>query len=198
MNNLSIPHPLRASLMGCNLYLIGMMGSGKSSTGPSLASKLAYGFVDVDAVITQLFSKSISTIFQDEGEQSFREIESQVLKDIGQRHSLVVATGGGIVTRNQNWGILHQGIVIWLDPGRDRLLRRLESDPLKRPLLNEKDPVVAFDQLFDQRYSLYCEADLHISVGDETPDEVAKSVLEKLSTTIKAQRGRGELRTNTM
>ena len=121
-------------LGGRNLYLVGMMGSGKSSTGPYLAKELSYGFVDSDKVIEEVCGQSISVIFDQEGEEEFRLVESKVLNAIGQRHSLVVATGGGLVTRAENWGVLHQGIVVWLDPGQDRLFNRLASNPGGRPL----------------------------------------------------------------
>ena len=113
---------LRQRLGGRSLYLIGMMGSGKSSTGRPLAERLGYGFVDADAVIEQVTGSNISEIFERDGEDHFRDLETQVLRSISERHSLVVATGGGIVTRSENWGMMHQGIVIWLDVERLSLI----------------------------------------------------------------------------
>ena len=104
---------LKQRLAGRSLYLVGMMGSGKTSTGRPLAERLGYGFVDADAVIEQAAGCSIPDIFDRDGEASFRSLESQVLSAISQRHSLVVATGGGVVTQPENWGMLHSGIVIW-------------------------------------------------------------------------------------
>ena len=166
-----------------------MMGAGKSRTGPPLAKALSYGFVDVDAVIEQLIGKSIAAFFNQEGEAGFRDVESKVLQAIGERHSLVVATGGGLVTRTENWGVLHQGIVIWIDPGRDRLLNRLQADSAQRPLLQTKDPVSVFDELLAARQSLYAEADLHVSVGDETPDKVAQIISERLLSILRVPDG---------
>ena len=142
---------LRQRLGGRSLYLVGMMGCGKSSTGRPLAERLGYGFVDVDAVIEQVAGSSISEIFAREGEDSFRDLETQVLRSISERHSLVVATGGGIVTRSENWGMMHQGIVIWLDVERDQLLLRLQSDSTRRPLLQVNDPGEAVDAILGQR-----------------------------------------------
>ena len=105
---------LKQTLAGRSLYLVGMMGSGKTSTGRPLAERLGYGFVDADAVIEEAAGCSIPQIFDSDGETGFRDIETHVLSAISQRHSLVVATGGGIVTRPENWGMLHQGIVICL------------------------------------------------------------------------------------
>ncbi len=180
MNESPAPHPLKQRLGGRNLYLVGMMASGKSSTGRPLAEQLSYGFVDTDAVIEQLAGQPIPKIFSEEGEEGFRTMESQVLNAIGQRHSLVVATGGGIVSKPENWGVLHQGIVIWLNPGREELLRRLHADSGNRPLLQTEDPEAAFDCLFAERLPLYCEADLHVEVGAEEPDGIALKIIEFL------------------
>ena len=174
------PHPLKARLRGRNLYLIGMMGSGKSSTGRPLAQRLGYGFVDADGVVEALAGRPISQIFETDGEQGFRTLESQVLHAIGERHSLVVATGGGVITQPENWGVLHQGIVIWLAPERDQLLARLHQDPGARPLLQERDPAAALDALLEARTPLYAEADLRITVGNETVNAVTERILEAI------------------
>ena len=179
------PHSLKARLGGRNLYLIGMMGSGKSSTGRPLAQRLGYGFVDADGVVEALAGRPIPQIFETDGEQGFRTLESQVLQAIGQRHSLVVATGGGVITQPENWGVLHQGIVIWLAPERDQLLARLLVDPGERPLLQERDPAAALDAILEARTPLYAEADLRITVGDETVNAVTEKILEAIPGILK-------------
>lgn len=187
MNESPAPHPLKQKLGGRNLYLVGMMASGKSSTGRPLAKQLSYGFVDTDAVIEQLAGQPIPKIFSEEGEAGFRAMESQVLNAIGQRHSLVVATGGGMVSKPENWGVLHQGIVIWLNPGRKELLRRLHADSGNRPLLQTEDPEAAFDCLFAERLPLYSEADLHLLVGEESRQQVAEKIVRALPGLLKTQ-----------
>ena len=167
-------------LGGRNLYLIGMMGSGKTSTGPYLAKELSYGFVDSDKVVEEVCGQSIPLIFEQEGEEGFRLVESKVLNVIGQRHSLVVATGGGLVTRPENWGVLHQGIVIWIDPGHERLFARLEVDSGERPLFNTIDSFDQFQSLLIEREKFYVEADLHLKVFDESPLQVAQKVIAEL------------------
>ncbi len=179
MIHLSSEYQIKKSLGGLNLYLVGMMGSGKSSTAPFLAEKLSYGFVDLDQAIEAICGKAIAKIFEEDGEQEFRSIETQVLKAIGQRHSLIVATGGGVVTRVENWGVLHQGVVIWIDPGITRLSCRLRNDPGERPLLKTKT-TEAFSQLCLEREKYYSEADLHLKVEEETPKEVAQKILTRL------------------
>ena len=182
-------HPLRSRLGGRNLYLVGMMGSGKSSSGRPLAQQLGYGFVDADNVIEEVAGRSIPDLFEQEGEEGFRALESQVLQAIGQRHSLVVATGGGVVTRPQNWGVLHQGIVIWLDPPRETLMRRLTDDSTPRPLLACPDPEEALQRHLEQRRPLYAEADLRVPIGDQTAETVASLVLEKIPTILRTDPG---------
>ena len=183
---------LRQRLGGRSLYLIGMMGSGKTSTGRPLAERLGYGFVDADAVIEQAAGCTIPEIFERDGEAGFRELESQVMSAICQRHSLVVATGGGVVTQRKNWGLLHSGIVIWLDVMRDQLLARLRADATERPLLQTPDPEAALDDLLAQRKPLYAEADLTVVIAQEDPATVADGILQLLPGLLKDPHQRPE------
>ena len=176
---------LKQRLGGRSLYLVGMMGSGKTSTGRPLAERLGYGFVDADAVIEQAAGCSIPDIFDRDGEAGFRSLESQVLSAISQRHSLVVATGGGVVTQPENWGMLHSGIVIWLDVVPDQLLQRLNADNTVRPLLQTADPEAALNALLNERRPLYAEADLTVVINDETPEAVADGILQLVPSLLK-------------
>ena len=176
---------LKQRLAGRSLYLVGMMGSGKTSTGRPLAERLGYGFVDADAVIEQAAGCSIPDIFDRDGEAGFRSMESQVLSAISQRHSLVVATGGGVVTQPENWGMLHSGIVIWLDVVPDQLLQRLNADSTVRPLLQTADPEAALNALLNERRPLYAEADLTVVINDETPEAVADGILQLVPSLLK-------------
>ena len=176
---------LKQRLGGRSLYLVGMMGSGKTSTGRPLAEQLGYGFVDADAVIEQAAGCSIPEIFERDGEAGFRALESQVLNAISQRHSLVVATGGGVVTQQENWGLLHSGIVIWLDVVPEQLMQRLKADSTVRPLLQTDDPDAALNALLNRRRPLYAEADLTVVIDQETPDAVADGILQLLPSLLK-------------
>jgi len=176
---------LKQRLGGRSLYLVGMMGSGKTSTGRPLAEQLGYGFVDADAVIEQAAGCSIPEIFERDGEAGFRALESQVLNAISQRHSLVVATGGGVVTQQENWGLLHSGIVIWLNVVPKQLMQRLRADKTVRPLLQTDDPDAALNALLNQRRPLYAEADLTVVIDQETPDAVADGILQLLPSLLK-------------
>ena len=174
---------LKEKLGGRNIFLIGMMGSGKSQTGPDLAKLINYAFVDTDDVIEKASKQSISNIFEKEGEQTFRDLENKVLKEISHHHSLIIATGGGLVTLPENWGVLHQGIVIWLDLDVKRSIQRLESDKKKRPLLFD-NLSKTFSQIYQSRKPMYLEADLRIEVEDQSPYEVATMIAERLPSIL--------------
>jgi len=175
---------LKEKLGGRNIFLIGMMGSGKTQTGPYLARMINYAFVDTDDVIEKAAKQSITAIFEKDGETGFRDLEKQVLKEISQHHSLVIATGGGLVTLPENWGILHQGIVIWLDLDLNRSIQRIERDDKERPLLIKKDLAHTYSQIYESRKSIYLESDLRIEVEDQSPSEVASMIADRLPSIL--------------
>jgi shikimate kinase len=183
---MTLPHaPLRQRLEGLNLYLVGMMGSGKSTAGRHLAEQLGYRFLDADSSIEQVAGRSIPELFASEGEAGFRDLEAAVLNQIASWHSLVVATGGGVVTRPENWGQMQQGVVIWLDAPDALLLQRLSADPTPRPLMQSEDPAQRLAELMGQRRPLYAQADLHIVQDGRAPDQVAEQILEALPGVLK-------------
>ena len=184
MADQSTQQTLKEKLGGRNIFLIGMMGSGKSKTGPDLAKIINYAFVDIDDVIEKASKQSISEIFENDGETVFRDLEKQVLKEISQHHSLVIATGGGLVTLPENWGILHQGIVIWLDLDPQRSIKRIESDTKKRPLLDQEDISQTFHQIYESRKPMYLESDLRIEVEDQSSFEVASMIVATLPSIL--------------
>ncbi len=157
-------------LNGINLYLIGMMGAGKSSTGAELARLLGYQFFDTDGVVEAAVGQAIPEIFAQRGELAFRQIETQVLAELSAYRRLVVATGGGIVTQRQNWSYLHHGIVVWLDVSPELLQSRLAGD-MGRPLLQGQDWATKLTTLLAQRQTLYAQADVRVAVAAE--DSVA-------------------------
>ena len=176
---------LRQRLEGLNLYLVGMMGSGKSTAGRQLAEQLGYRFLDADSCLEQVAGRSIPEIFASDGESGFRDLEAAVLNQIASWHSLVVATGGGVVTRPQNWGQMQQGVVIWLDAPEELLLQRLSADPTPRPLMQAEDPAARLAALLAERRPLYAQADLHIVQDGAPPEQVAARILAELPGLIK-------------
>jgi len=175
------PSPdLATRLKGTTIFLIGMMGCGKTTVGQILADSLGYRFFDTDTLVEQVAQKPVSEIFATSGEPAFRDLETQVLAEISSYTRLVVATGGGIVLARQNWSFLHHGVVVWLDVPVEHLYRRLKADTT-RPLLQADDLQAKLDTLMDQRRSLYAQADVRVVLqGDEPPEWVSDRVQEDI------------------
>ncbi len=129
-----------------NIALVGMAGCGKSSIGRLLAKETGKKFIDADAQVEALAGKSIPEIFATEGEESFRTLESQVLAELGRQSGLVIATGGGCVTRERNYPLLHQNSrILWLK----RCPTRLPTEG--RPLSQKTSPAI----LYEERRPMY-------------------------------------------
>merc|ERR1712071_506190 len=136
-------------LQGCNLYFIGMMGSGKTAVGDIVARRMGtYNFLDTDE------------IFESEGEEEFRNIEVQVLDSVHAHVRCVVSTGGGIVCRLMNRSKLQSGLVVWLDVKPEVIMKRIEGTD--RPLLQTEDPLKTMTDLLESRLSRYEQADVRI------------------------------------
>jgi shikimate kinase len=171
-------------LKGLSIYLIGMMGSGKTTVGQVLAQQLGYRFFDTDVLIERVTNQTINQIFANDGEERFRKIETQVLAQLSAYTKSVVATGGGIVLKQQNWSYLRQGLVIWLDASVDVLMQRLAKDDT-RPLLKESDLKQKLVSLLEQRQLLYAEADLRIVIEiTQTPEEIVSQIEHKIPTVV--------------
>ena len=170
-------------LRGRSIFLIGMMGSGKSSTGPILAEILKYKYVDLDVLIEKLTKKTIDKVFSDEGEEYFRDLETQCLQEIIKLPSLVVSTGGGVVLKKENWGILRQGIIVWLDINKEIVLNRLNSKDNIRPLLNGNIDI-KYQEIFQARKDIYAQADLRVEINNEGVKNVAEKILNALKKEI--------------
>jgi shikimate kinase len=120
------------------IFLIGFMGSGKSTTGKELAKRLGYGFVDTDKTITEEYGMSVNEIFDRFGEEVFRSNETRVLKSLATRKNLVVSTGGGLPCHSDNMDFINRhGISIYLKASPDALRDRLKTRKKKRPLIRD-------------------------------------------------------------
>jgi shikimate kinase/protein tyrosine phosphatase (PTP) superfamily phosphohydrolase (DUF442 family) len=167
-------------LQNLNVYLIGMMGCGKSTTGNLLAQKLGYRFFDTDKVITQATGLTVSQIFAEAGEAEFRKVETQVLSQLSAYTRLVVATGGGIVLERMNWSHMQQGLVIWLEVEPETLLNRLKEDTT-RPLLQNADPQQTLRILLAQRSHLYAQADIKVHAEEQDlPEAIVSAIVSKI------------------
>ena len=159
-----------------SIFLTGFMGSGKSSIAVVLAELLALPVKDTDAEIEKQYGRSIPDIFEEEGESGFRYYETEVLKKMPEKDT-VIATGGGIVERetNRKWMKQH-GIVVYLSTSFPEISRRLQEDT-ERPLWRKKDK----ERLYQQRLPLYYStASIIIETDGETPEAIARALLTQI------------------
>ncbi len=161
-----------------NIYLVGFMGSGKSTIGNILAQKLNMKFVDVDTEIEKKEDMKISDIFKEKGEPYFRELEKKEIEKLTQKENLVVSTGGRLGADLENMKKMKKtGIVIWLDVPLNIILERCKNDQ-NRPLLQQS--IEDLKKLYENRKKVYSIADIHINVTNQTPEEIVKEILKRL------------------
>jgi len=165
--------------MSQSLILVGPMGAGKSTIGKLLASILDLPFSDSDRVIEEKTGADIPWIFDMEGEEGFRLRETAVLSELLVGESMVIATGGGIVMRDENRALLKgDGVVVYLTASIDQLVERTYKDK-KRPLLQVDDPEAKIRELIALRDPLYTEvADLVVQTDRRSPKAVAQEIAE--------------------
>jgi shikimate kinase len=138
-----------------NVYLIGPMGSGKTTIGQRLARRMGLEFLDCDQQLEQQTGASINLIFDVEGEEGFRQRETAMLKNLARRNKVLVATGGGAILREENRKLLRgTGLVVYLRTSVRQQLRRLARDR-SRPLLQTDDRAEKLARLAEERNPLY-------------------------------------------
>jgi len=157
-----------------------MMGAGKSSVGACLRQRTGLGLFDMDGMVASKFGLSIPEIFAEHGEKKFREAETAALRCVRTEDQAIIVTGGGIVVRKENVGILrNQGVIVWLDADEKTLFSRA-SRKQNRPLLRTKNPRKAFSKIHDTRRPLYASiADIRVDTSVLTDEEVAVAILAK-------------------
>ena len=163
-----------------NIYLIGMMGSGKSTVGKILSKKMKKPFIDLDSEIEKTGGKSVSEIFNGNGEEKFRQMESEQLK---QYSGSVVACGGGIVLKLENRHFIKEnGIAILLTASMGELSQRL-SDSDNRPLLANDITEEALTKLWLERQLDYLNtADFTIETGGKNPEELSEEIILRINS----------------
>jgi len=163
------------------ISLIGMPGGGKSTVGRQLARRLGLQFVDTDHVIEDRVSSSIASFFAREGEERFRDLESEVLSELVSCSDHVIATGGGIVVREGNRRLLHERTVcVYLRSSPEELLKRVSRDT-RRPLLQVADPLARLRELGIQRDPLYRQtAHYVVETGRPSVSTLVNMVLMQL------------------
>jgi shikimate kinase len=160
--------------------LLGMMGAGKSSVGRALAELSGRVFMDTDLLLQHRFGRPVHEIFRLYGEESFRGHETSVLKGL-QPAAVVLATGGGIVTRLENWKELRRlGTTIYLRATYETLVRRLEASKKKRPLLMAEEWPDRVRVILDQRSSLYESADIVLDIDGFDVSQIAELVQQAI------------------
>ena len=163
-----------------NIYLIGMMGSGKSTVGKILAEKMELLFIDLDSEIEKTGGKSVSEIFNQDGENQFRKLESEELKQYSES---VVACGGGIILDEENRKYINEnGVAVLLTASMDELFKRL-SDSNNRPILPDENTEKALTNLWLERKKDYLNtSDFLIETDGENPIEITNKIFSKINS----------------
>jgi shikimate kinase len=164
------------------LYLIGFMGAGKSTVGEKLAESLGWPFRDLDQVIVEETGRSIPEIFRQDGEEVFREQETEALRRESRKDPpFVLATGGGVAERSTNRKIMSEtGVSIYLNVDFDVLYERVGNDET-RPLVNRADdPYTELKSLWDRRQTDYRDANLILNLTDESPSAVVETIIDRM------------------
>ncbi len=163
-----------------NIYLIGLMGAGKTTIGRQLAKALQLPFYDSDKAIEEQTGVDIPTIFEYEGEEGFRLREQNMIKELTQISGIVLATGGGVILREQNRKVLKKnGFVIYLQCSVDKIVQRTKRDT-QRPLLFTDNPRERIEKLFLERDELYLScADFIIETSNKQSKAVVSNILKE-------------------
>ena len=168
-----------------NIYLIGLMGAGKSTAGRLLAQTMGREFYDSDDEIVKRTGASIPTIFEIEGEAGFREREQRMIAELCPKKSVILGTGGGAILREANREALkNTGWVVYLSTSPERLINRTRYDK-NRPLLQTADPLSVLTQLYEVRHPIYQDlADIVITTGAGHVTHVVAHIIEQLIARI--------------
>ncbi len=156
------------------IYLIGLPGVGKSTVGKELALKLEYDFIDLDLYIEELMNKKIPDIFNEFGEDFFRELEKKALNNMLEKENVVVSCGGGIIKDKSNKDLMH-GVCIYLTAPLELISDRINNSNIDRPLMSK----YTIKDLLIKRESLY-QYFMDIEVMNIDIENTVKSILESL------------------
>ena len=166
-----------------NLILEGFMGCGKSRIARELGRSLAAEVIDTDDLIERKQGRTVSGIFERDGEEAFRDMETEALRDLlSEKAGLVISLGGGMPVREENRRLLKElGTVVYLKGDPDVLVARLERGVEKRPMLAGHDLRKRVEELLSAREAFYAEAaDITIDIGQDDPQKVCDRILKEL------------------
>ncbi|MBQ8913213.1 MAG: shikimate kinase [Lachnospiraceae bacterium] len=169
-------------MLSDKIVLVGFMGSGKSSVGKELSKRLGIKLLDSDTCIEMQEKKSINDIFNDEGEESFRDMESDFLRKLSlSDESFILSTGGGMPCFNDNAKLIKEvGVSVYLMASPDSILERLNNDT-SRPLLKEGNKLEKIKSLLSKREDFYKNAaDIVIKTDGKSVEEIADEILGEI------------------
>ena len=172
---------IRRNLKGRSIVLIGLMGAGKTSVGRRLAKRLEFPFCDADGEIELAAGKTIPEIFEDYGEQHFRDGERRVIARLLDSGQQVIATGGGAYMNPETRENMHrQAVAVWLRAELGLLMKRVRRRS-HRPLLRTADPDAVMQKLMQERYPVYAQADVTIDSRDVPHNVIVNDVIDALA-----------------
>ena len=175
------------------IFLSGFMGSGKSTIGPRLAKQLGFDFIDIDNVIEECEGISISEIFARDGEKHFRNLEREKLSEISSgKRSVVVALGGGTLTRKENRELVKSGgVLVYLKTNPEAILDRVESGKINRPMLLASDGSKLSRRELSQRIELLLkereEHYLEAAIIVDTSGKSVSGAIEEITSKLKGK-----------
>ncbi len=164
-----------------NIFLIGFMGTGKTTVSRKLAELLGYEEVDTDARIVRQQNRSIADIFETQGEQAFREMETGLLRKFGEETHKIISCGGGMALRQENVMLMQRyGAVVLLTAEPETVFARVRDDD-GRPVLNGNMNVTYIRELMAERMPYYQAAgEIVVATDERSPQEIAQEIKEKL------------------
>ena len=165
-----------------NIVLVGLMGSGKSTIGRTIAKRLSRRFIDTDRYIERKSGKTIAEIFGIDGENKFRAFEKEVIKKISQYVGIVIATGGGALKDPDNFHFLKEsGWIIALYASPATLYKRIAGKRVRPLLLDEEDPVQKLEEISNDRKTMYAQADFQVDTEGKEIDQITDEIISLLN-----------------
>lgn len=163
-----------------NIILVGMMGAGKTTIGKELLNVLKdYTLIDMDSEIENREKMKISEIFEKYGEKHFRELETNLLKELSKNQNQIISTGGGVFEKEENRNILKEtGTVFYLKASAEKLFDRIKSQT-HRPLLQQGFGIEKVKSILDNREANYSKADIIIDTENMLPQNIVKRIVEE-------------------
>ncbi len=162
------------------IYLLGFMGAGKSSVGRSLSKLLSYKHIDMDELIEQREGRTIKDIFEQSGEEYFREKERELLKELSLLKKVIISTGGGVPCFFDNLELMKKtGFVVYLKNEPSTILKRLNASEIsRRPLLKDKK-YNQIEEILKKRAPFYEKADLILKSDDKKIDDISREIIKE-------------------